>query len=154
MTTHPIASFLIVLGLVGCAAPAEEAAASNEQNLDPATASDTSGPGNGACADAAGSVAYTISRYEGGAVPMEGMVIGERKLVLNGEVVGHTQHRYRDGSVDVQPWTVDIAFVGPRTVLERSGGPDAGAEVYAQKIEAGAVHTFVICRDHWNHLLP
>jgi hypothetical protein len=136
------------------------------------------GPQNGSCADALGELVYTASRYEGGAAPPPGFVVGEQKLVYKGSVVGVSlQHAgggpngdgipgADDGDQD-QPWQITLRFDdASKQVLESSGNRAAGSETYAQEVTGTFVKglgptlashqftTFVLCQDHWNFLRP
>ena len=173
-------SFFATLMLVGATVGCSDASAENAtENATDELVAYEDGPGNGSCSDAAGTIVYTVWRHEGGAPPPPGMIIGERKLVYQGRLVGHTITRSNDFGGPVlegeplvpppegHPWEVDLRFErGTKHVLERRGNGASGSEVYTQKvegtlltglgptIESNKFHAFLICQDSWNYMLP
>ncbi len=156
-----------LLALVtGCAAESGDAGSKDEDitkkpPTPPSGEEVTGGPRNGSCSDAAGSLVYTQSHYQGGIPPRPETVVSTKKLVMDGEVVGETVRR-EDGQTSGTPWQVSLRFVdGTKQSLETTGNPTAGSETYAQKVEGTFLRhlgptmeskqfsRFVICTNGW-----
>lgn len=155
------------LFLGGCADPANDDAETTD--LAVTNESDEAPTGNVECSDARSDVRYTSWRYEGGAAPPNGMVMGRQTLVYKGETVGETVTRMGGVSEpgDNKPWTVTVRFVpGTKRQLERTGSGLHGSETFAQKVEGRLVTglgpsiehntftTFVVCSTSWNAMMP
>jgi hypothetical protein len=115
-------------------------------------------PSNGHCSSADDAIQFSAFRYQGGAAPPPGLLVGKKTMIVNGLEWGSVEDV--EGMEIKESWPLQVELTNTTVVLSE-GGPLAGRVIFTALMTVSHMTAdvapetrYVICENSWTFGAP